>query len=174
MFIKINSIYDILSLMSIASFCYLTYTMDVYLICSSLFLSFIHIIIKQITFGWYPSIFKRPDGANDCGIFNTGGLMDHQSGFPSGHVTIISYIMNSFLLTKTPNMYNIFLYNIPVLAVAFARVMSGCHNTIQVSAGYILGITAAPILDAYKTHFNNFIDKIKKYAQKIKSYYILD
>jgi len=174
MFIKINSIYHILSLITVSSFCYLIYNMDVFLICGSLFSAFIHIIIKQITLGWYPPIFKRPNGSTDCGLFNTGGLMDHQSGFPSGHVTVISFIMNSFLLTKTLKIYNIILYNIPVLLVGYARVMSGCHNIIQVIAGYVLGITTASVLDAYKTPIYNFVDKIKNYTNKIKSYYILD
>jgi membrane-associated phospholipid phosphatase len=165
MLIKINSRYELLSLISVCYFCYLIYSMDLFLICGSLFSAFIHIVIKEITFGWYPPIFKRPDGATNCGLFNTGGLLDHKSGFPSGHVTVISFIMNSFLLTKAPNMYNICLYNIPVLLVAYARVMGGCHNIIQVIAGYILGITIAYILDKYKTSIYKFVDKIKKYAQ---------
>lgn len=42
-------------------------------------------MFKKLTTNLKPSyIFKRPNGARDCGLFNTGGLVDDQSGFPSG------------------------------------------------------------------------------------------
>jgi len=174
MFIKINSLYDFLSLLALFSYFYLFFSMDIVLVFGGFLCVFIHLIIKEITSGWYPPIFKRPDGARDCGLFNTGGLVDHKSGFPSGHVTAISFLMNSILLNKNYTLYNIFLYNVPVLLVAYARVMSGCHNTIQVVAGYILGITIANILQQYKSYIYKYFDKIKNYANQIKSYYILD
>lgn len=167
MFIKLKSIYDCLSILALFSYMYLFFSMDVVLIIGGILSVVIHIIIKEITSGWYPPIFKRPVGATDCGLFNTGGLVDHKSGFPSGHVSAISFLMNSLLFNTTYNIYNILLYNIPVLLVAYGRIMSGCHNTIQVIAGYILGLVIANILYQHKSYIYTFTrlqhERCKKY-----------
>lgn len=173
--IQVKSIYDILSLLVLFVNVYVIFTLDIVAILGFMIAIYIQVILKKLTTNLQPSyIFKRPDGARNCGLFNTGGLVDHKSGFPSGHVTAISFLMNSILLNKNYTLYNIFLYNVPVLLVAYARVMSGCHNTIQVVAGYILGITIANILQQYKSYIYKYFDKIKNYANQIKSYYILD
>jgi len=113
------------------------------------------IVLKLLTTSTqYPNIFKRPDGAMDCNLFNTGGQCDHESGFPSGHVTLITYFclyiyrkygndMESYLFGKEKDVQNkcmvLFLCIIPVLMMGYARYMKSCHNIIQIVAGGIIG-----------------------------------
>ena len=92
MLIKIDSIYDLISLISLFANLYFLFSMDIVLIIGCMFCILLHNILKEITYGWCPPIFKRPNGATDCSLFNTGGLVDHKSGFPSGHVTAISFL----------------------------------------------------------------------------------
>jgi len=114
--------------------------------------------IKEITYGWYPPIFKRPDGATNCNLFNAGGCVDHLSGFPSGHVATISVFMEMLLLRSSHNsLTHYILYKIPILIVAYARVMKGCHNIIQVIAGYILGYVVANVLYKYDDAIAHYI-----------------
>lgn len=175
MIVKIDSFYDVLSLITVLSYVYIIYIGDMLLLSGSVVTVFIHYIIKQITYGWYPPIFKRPDGATNCGIFNTGGVVDYKSGFPSGHVAAISFIMNSLLLnSRNSDIFNLFYYNVPAILVAYARVMKGCHNTIQVIAGYLLGYSVAYFIHPYKSYIYEYYSKIKQLCSKIKSDYIVD
>ena len=116
----------------------------------------------------YPGIFKRPDGARDCNLFNTGGICDHESGFPSGHVTLISYFCFYMFHLYKGNVYDhiygytdieqretnrrfyddyyylkelsvFFLFSIPILMMGYARYMKKCHNMVQVIAGAFTG-----------------------------------
>ena len=172
MLIKIDSIYDLISLISLFANLYFLFSMDIVLIIGCMFCILLHNILKEITYGWCPPIFKRPNGATDCSLFNTGGLVDHKSGFPSGHVTAISFLMSSLLLRRDDlNFKNIIQYNIPVLLVAYARIMKGCHNLIQVVAGYLLGYGVAYTLHIYKREVTITIDEIKTYiSDKISQY----
>ena len=164
MFIKIDSIYDLISLISLFANLYLMFSMDIVLIFGCIFCVLLHNIFKEITYGWCPPIFKRPNGAMDCNLFNTGGLVDHKSGFPSGHVTAISFLMYSLLLkTGYIDFKNIIQYNIPIMIVAYARIMKGCHNLIQVVAGYLLGYSVAYMLHIYKKEVDIKIYEIKTY-----------
>ena len=165
MLIKIDSIYDLISLISLFVNLYLMFSMDIVLIIGCIFCILLHNIFKEITYGWCPPIFKRPNGATDCNLFNTGGLVDHKSGFPSGHVTAISFLMYSLLLKIGDiDFINIIQYNIPIVLVAYARIMKGCHNLIQVVAGYLLGYSVAYMLHIYKKEVNIKIDEIKTYT----------
>ena len=143
--IQVKSIYDLFSLVILIPDIYLLYTFDIYAIVGTVFVLLLLHIIKQMTTGLEPSsIFKRPPGATNCGLFNTGGLVEHQSGFPSGHMTSITFMMMYILLkTSKVNFTNLILFNIPILLVAIGRYYKGCHRLIQIIAGYILGGTMA-------------------------------
>lgn len=159
MFIQIKSIYDVFSLIVLVVIVYFLVFFDVTVITGSLVCVFLQHFIKTLTTGMYPDIFKRPDGATDCSLFNTGGLVDQNSGFPSGHVAIISFIMN-FLNFKKRNI----IYNIPIILVAISRYVKKCHNMIQISAGYLLGYGIAYIFFKNDAKIKRYFDKIlKKY-----------
>jgi len=137
---------------------YILYTLDYTLLLGEIVCAFIQYSSKEITHGWYPPIFKRPDGATDCDLFNRGGIVDHKSGFCSGHVASISLFMKMMLLrSKKNDWYSTFKYNIPIFLVAYARYMKGCHNLIQIAAGYLLGYGIATILYKYQTNINEYI-----------------
>tara|TARA_B100001093_G_C26494525_1_gene870521 strand:+ start:244 stop:753 length:510 start_codon:yes stop_codon:yes gene_type:complete len=119
---------------------------------------------KVITGNWYPSIFKRPDCARDCSIFNDGGFVGDKPGFPSGHVAMTSYfayviLFKYFEVTKT----NIAIATIAPIIMGFARYYKYCHNIYQIVAGWLLGIGVAYFIKyiaSYKTKTNK--DSIKK------------
>ena len=160
MLIEINSIYDIISLFCLLINIYFIFSFDIILIIGLILCVCIQFIIKYITTDLYPPIFKRPDGATNCNLFNKGGLVDTQSGFPSGHVTIISFFMEMLLLKyNTYDLINKLYFNIPTILVGYARIKKGCHNLIQVIAGYLLGYSIANILHTYKTNVNEYMKK---------------
>lgn len=109
---------------------------------------YIQVILKKLTTNLQHSyIFKRPDGAINCSLFNSGGLVDEKSGFPSGHMCSISFVMiYLYLKNQKYTSENFILYNIPVILVATGRYMKGCHNLIQILAGYIVGFSVAMFL----------------------------
>ena len=102
---------------------------------------------KNITFNYFNnSITKRPNKACNCNIFNNGGICNDKSGFPSGHVAIISLYFNRLFLTNKNKTFKYFiLYNIPCILMGFARYYKKCHNIYQIITGYILGLIVALI-----------------------------
>jgi|TARA_B110000967_G_C18873157_1_gene556644 membrane-associated phospholipid phosphatase len=164
MFIKLNSVYDYISVFAVLVNIYIIYSLDVVLMTGLAASVFFHDFIKEITTGWYAPIFKRPNGAINCSLFNSGGLVDHKSGFPSGHVTAVSFLMNVWLFRNgNKNDWKTYIiYNIPIALMACARIMKGCHNFIQVVAGYLLGYGIATIVFMYE-------DKIKDFFRKLRN-----
>ena len=160
-------IYDIISLFVISIILYpFTNHNDTILQIGSILAIFLHFVIKMATGGLYPNIFKRPDGACDCGIFNDGGLVETQSGFPSGHVTSTSYLFTYLLLKKKHyDNFDIILYVFPSFAMGVSRYMRGCHNIIQIITGYVLGSCIAYFTIQYE---NNKSSKciVKRYRHK--------
>jgi membrane-associated phospholipid phosphatase len=165
--IKLNSIYDYISIIALIVNIYIVYSSDVVLITGLAVSIFFHDFIKEVTTGWYPPIFKRPDGATNCSLFNSGGLVDHKSGFPSGHVTAISFLMNIWLLRNGNNDWKTYIiYNIPILLMGYTRIMKGCHNFIQVVAGYLLGYGVAKLMFIYEPQINETYYKLRHYLSK--------
>jgi len=163
MFIKLDSMYDFISIFALVANIYILFSLESTLILGSGLCLFFHDFLKEVTTGWYAPIFKRPDGAMNCSLFNTGGLVDHKSGFPSGHVTSISFLMNMLWLRSTKNNWtSIFMYNFPIVLMGYARIMKGCHNLIQVIAGYVLGYVVAKLLYTYESEIKNMLQKIIK------------
>lgn len=163
MFIKLDSMYDFISVFALVANIYILFSLELTLILGSGLCLFFHDFLKEVTTGWYAPIFKRPNGAMNCSLFNTGGLVDHKSGFPSGHVTSISFLMNMLWLRSTKNNWtSIFMYNFPIVLMGYARIMKGCHNFIQVVAGYLLGYVVAKLLYTYESEIKNMLQKIIK------------
>lgn len=160
--IQIKSIYDLFSLLALFVNLYVIFILDIIAIIGFILAILIQSILKKLTTNLEPSdIFKRPNGARNCGLFNTGGLVDDQSGFPSGHVSSISSVL-FYLLLKTKNLSfsNCILYNIPILLVAISRYMKGCHNLIQILAGYIIGGLLAFYLYSNRKQIINMLIKL--------------
>jgi membrane-associated phospholipid phosphatase len=149
----INIISKLLSLISLF--------VSLLLIIGLFFSNFLHLILKSITTDLEPhNIFKRPVGANDCSLFNNGGLVEHESGFPSGHVTSVSFVMNYLYYQSSNNIKNNFIFNIPTILVAIGRYMGNCHNIIQIIAGYLLGFSIAYLMIKYNTFLKTLMNKL--------------
>lgn len=157
-------IYNMMSISVLIPMIYLIFNFDLTILLGQAICTFLQYCIKEITRDWYPPIFKRPDGATDCSLFNTGGCMDTMPGFPSGHVASISVFIETLLLnSKHNNVIYYILYRIPILMVAYARIMKRCHNIIQVIAGYILGYVVANVLYRYNDNIINYTKRCIKY-----------
>lgn len=151
-------------LLSLVVLSYCLYTIDMVSILGCFLAVVIPMFLKKLTKNTpYPEIFKRPDGAKDCNLFNTGGPCDRESGFPSGHVTLISYFCfyiyyryneelmayfygNGKSKSDIVNQYtfeekcSLFLFSmLPIILMGYARYMKNCHNIIQVIFGAITG-----------------------------------
>ena len=151
-------IYNTISISVLFIMIRLLYVRDYTLLCGELICTILQHCIKMITTGWYPPIFKRPDGASDCNLFNSGGNMEHKSGFPSGHVASISFLMEMMILRDNIfSWYDKSLYYVPILFIAYARYMKKCHNIIQIIAGYILGYGLAKYVHKYDNEINQYI-----------------
>lgn len=100
---------------------------------------FLERCIKHLTTDM--NIFKRPEGACGCGLFNEGGIISHKSGFPSGHMTMTSVFMNKLLQmhNRENDVKYIILYNVPCVLMGISRYAKLCHSIDQIMAGYLLG-----------------------------------
>ena len=154
-------IYNVISFSVVLMLIYLVVQRDYYLLMGEGICVFIQWFIKEVTEGWYPPIFKRPDGATNCNIFNMGGVVDTKSGFPSGHVATTTLFIITYMLRNNHMNTNLFmLYHIPIILVAYARIMKGCHNTIQVFAGYLLGYGLAIVLHTYNASITEYMTSV--------------
>lgn len=107
---------------------------------------------KYVSTPWletYPWM-KRPEGAKNCNCWNGGGNASGEAGFPSGHVTIISFILVSIFLhviRSTQHPFLIILWGmyamVQVYFVGLARLKKKCHSPKQVIAGGALGVSSA-------------------------------
>lgn len=104
-------------------------------------------ILKFLTTNSAYLPFKRPDGACNCSIVNGGGVVETDSGFPSGHVASTSVYMSLLYFHSGEKGVMLFcLYHIPTILMGVARYMKKCHNLLQIVFGLGLGICMASIL----------------------------
>ena len=91
-------------------------------------------------------IMKRPKGACGCDYLSKQGDVSGNPGFPSGHMSTISffvfyninYILNSKYTPPNKNMQ--ILANIMLLlSTGWARWIKKCHSVSQIIAGTFLG-----------------------------------
>ncbi len=119
---------------------------------------YIEHLIKDFTQNFiFINILKRPDGAFDCGLYNDGGLIDHKSGFPSGHMAVTSFFTHLYYFKYSQNICwkSYFLHNSINLLMAFARYYKKCHNLFQIICGYLFGYYIAYKLNCISNFFKN-------------------
>jgi len=126
------------------------------------YILYIEHLIKDYTQNYiHINILKRPDGAYDCGLFNDGGLIDHKSGFPSGHMSVTSFFSHLYYFKYSNNInwkYYVY-YNFINVLMAYARYSKKCHNIFQILGGYLLGYLIAYKFNYISKFFNNKIIK---------------
>tara|TARA_Y100000992_G_scaffold297748_2_gene261781 strand:- start:352 stop:846 length:495 start_codon:yes stop_codon:yes gene_type:complete len=150
MYVKIKSIWDFIS-STVLLFNYIliyeAFNGNIELPLGTLITLSLEKLGKKITGKWNPSIFKRPDSARDCSIFNDGGFVGNNPGFPSGHVAMTSYFAYICLFKYFEVSYiNFSIATILPIIMGFARYYKSCHNIYQIVAGYFLGLGVAYLM----------------------------
>jgi len=118
--------------------------------------------VKRLTKAYHPSAlyWYRPKGAKGCDFQSLKGFArPFTPGFPSGHMTLTSYVMvfNILMTLQKKVKYSniIILFNVLfIIAMAWARHYKNCHNIFQIVGGILLGAVIAKITI-------NFVEKIK-------------
>ena len=100
---------------------------------------------------------KRPKGAKGCDFFSIGPDVSGKPGFPSGHISITTFVCIYFILlimynpyfkNKNKNITILFIMAniLTILLMGWARHYKKCHNIIQIIGGILLGGSAASLL----------------------------
>lgn len=115
-------------------------------------------------------IAKRPEGANNCNMFNSGGDASNHSGLISEHTFLISTIGFYFIYRFTDqfkhnanykqSLFITFLF-IWIVLVAVARMKLECHKPEQTLLGFLMGI-----LWGYLVYI--VIEAVKSRSEKLK------
>jgi len=125
---------------------------------------FIPEFIKRLTKHIHPTnlIWYRPKAAKGCDFQSLKGFAEpFTPGFPSGHMTLTTFIMafNIIMAIEKRVKYKnliIFINLIFIVLMSWARYYKKCHNIFQIIGGIICGG-----LLAKATHFF-----IKKYIKQ--------
>lgn len=122
-----------------------------YYFCGLIFALLSPELIKNIITYINPNslLWYRPDGAKGCDFQSIKGLENpFTSGFPSGHMTLTSYVMIFNILILIKKNFNnnklliiiLILLNLSfILIMAWARYYKKCHNIFQIIGGIFLG-----------------------------------
>lgn len=84
--------------------------------------------------GW----FARPAGARDCDLLCMAGPAGGAPGFPSGHMTTVTFwVVATWLQSKDRR---VLWWGVPwIAAMAWARAAKSCHNWQQILGGIVVG-----------------------------------
>ena len=119
---------------------------------------------------------KRPEGAMNCNMFNSGGDASTESGLVSSHTFLISTLMFYFVYKFTNNFKNSMNYKQYILVglmllwtviVAIARIRLGCHKQHQTITGFVLGSIWGYLLYMVIEMIKNKIPRIADDEEKI-------
>lgn len=123
---------------------------------------------------------KRPEGARDCNMFNSGGDASNDSGLVSSHTFLISTLMFYFVYKFTNNFKNSMNYKQYILVgllllwtfiVALARVRLGCHQKHQTITGFVLGAVWGYLLYIVIEMIKNTIPRIAEDEEKVLRFF---
>lgn len=123
---------------------------------------------------------RRPQGARDCNMFNSGGDASNDSGLVSSHTFLISTLMFYFVYKFTNNFRNNMNYKQYILVgllllwtliVAMARVRLGCHKQHQTITGFVLGAVWGYLLYIVIEMMKNKIPRIAEDEEKVLRFF---
>ena len=102
-------------------------------------------LVKDFTKDMEMAALKRPINAVNCDIFCRNGNCENKPGFPSGHMTIVTFFfVYLYLLEGKASDWGFVLFaTVCVLLVGMARFWKRCHTILQVICGIIWGAVAA-------------------------------
>lgn len=126
--------------------------------------------------GQLTELAKRPQGANNCNMFNAGGDASNHSGLISGHTFLISTIAFYFIYRFTDlfkhnanykqSLFIAFLF-IWIGLVAMARMRLGCHKPHQTVIGFLMGALWGYLVYIIIDAIKNKSDRVKEDESKI-------
>lgn len=123
---------------------------------------------------------KRPEGAMNCNMFNSGGDASNESGLVSSHTFLMSTLMFYFVYKFTNNFKNSMNYKQYILVgimllwtviVAIARIRLGCHKQHQTITGFVLGSIWGYLLYMVIEMIKNKIPRIADDEEKILTFF---
>lgn len=126
--------------------------------------------------GELTEIAKRPDGANNCNMFNSGGDASQHSGLISGHTFLISTLAFYLIYKFTDNFKHnpnykqsifILILFIWIGLVAMARMRLGCHKPHQTVFGFVMGIVWGYLIYIIIELIKNKSSRVEEDEQKI-------
>lgn len=173
---------------------YMLVTLSILIISTQntfLMLLFVGLLSKQIperiikTFlstknGELISLAKRPEGASDCNMFNSGGPA-LKSGLISGHTFLISTLAFYSIFKFTDNLKHnanykqslfIFLLFLWMGLVALARIRLGCHQPHQTIFGFVMGILWGYLIYLVIETIKNKSTRVREDEEKIMNLFI--
>jgi membrane-associated phospholipid phosphatase len=121
--------------------------------------------------GKLTDLAKRPQGANNCNMFNAGGDAREHSGLISGHTFLISTIAFYFIYRFTDQfkhnanykqyIFILFLF-IWIGLVAMARMRLKCHKPHQTLLGFLMGALWGYLIYIVIEAIKNKSDRVKE------------
>ena len=102
-------------------------------------------LVKDFTKDINLTCLKRPSNAVNCDIFCRNGNCASKPGFPSGHMTIITFFFVYLYLLggKALDWAVLSVAAVCVLLMGISRFQKGCHTLAQVICGIAWGAVAA-------------------------------
>jgi membrane-associated phospholipid phosphatase len=121
--------------------------------------------------GKLTDLAKRPQGANNCNMFNAGGDAREHSGLISGHTFLISTLGFYFIYRFTDQfkhnanykqyIFISFLF-IWIALVAMARMRLKCHKPHQTLLGFLMGALWGYLIYIVIEAIKNKSDRVKE------------
>jgi membrane-associated phospholipid phosphatase len=127
----------------------LTYIIPMSLLLYTQDVTYLFIGISCFLIGTYIERIKplfdspRPEGAMDCNAFCSGGLVEGQPGFPSGHVATVTLFV--LLMGAYTQSYYWLLGIIWIGFVGWSRYEKRCHSVEQIGGGVLTGAVGAAV-----------------------------
>ena len=152
-FLSLIPLYYIITIILITFYYLITQSIHKYYFLVYVIGMAISIILPEMTkrlIGFFKISKKylyRPYGAKGCNFHSSNGLLPKNTpGFPSGHMTLTTFIIVYFILMIIQKKYSnikkgvlIFICLSVIISMGWARHVKLCHNLIQIVCGTILG-----------------------------------
>lgn len=102
--------------------------------------------MKSLSFPSYLNKYlMRPKDASNCNcLSNDGKAKPNTHGFPSGHMTDVSFFAVYTILSNSNPSFTLYSINsLIVILTGWARYYKRCHNVLQIVGGTVYGSICA-------------------------------
>jgi hypothetical protein len=122
------------------------------LLAGLLFVDLITKLIKISLQNTKNSLLLRPNDSNGCDILCQNKTSSTPSGFPSGHMAIVTFFVVFVFITlimETSPYHQLIYFCISIIYIGlmyYARLTKKCHNNLQLIFGIFLGLFTSLII----------------------------